>query len=64
MILIAWMIIAFSLIVTGVVILQPKWFVTLVSRKYYCIKCHIDITNSDKVRTRFNQENSIAERQV
>lgn len=58
MIFIAWMISSVSLIIWGVLITRPRWIAKLTSPKYFCTRCHIDITISEKflIKLRANEE--------
>lgn len=69
MILIAWFIAALVVALAGLVIWQPWWFKNWVDSvagepKYFCKKCHRDITVGDKIRAEFNDMNKLEDRQV
>jgi hypothetical protein len=64
MILVAWLVIAFSLISTGFVLWQPWWLVKHFQQRYYCARCHKDITETQKFQLEIDARESLEGRQV
>lgn len=64
MIFVAWFAIAITLVMLGIVIWQPQWFAKLVHTRYYCARCHKDISEVEKFRLGFEANETREERQV
>lgn len=64
MILFLWCIIAGFIVGGGLVVLQPWWIAKFITPKYYCEKCHEDITRLQRFAAEQTIRESLESRQV
>ena len=64
MIFILWITLCLLLIAAGAAILQPWWVMKLVNKKFYCERCHEDITRLQRFAAEQTIRESLEGRQV
>jgi hypothetical protein len=64
MIFIGWILISLNTIFTGLMIVQPWWLVRHFQKRFYCDRCHEDITIVQRFAAEETIRESLEERQV
>jgi hypothetical protein len=64
MILILAIVLFVSFICTGFIIIQPRWFSQLISRKYYCDYCHKELETRENFIAGFLSDEDRSSRNI
>lgn len=64
MIFIGWIFISLFIVAVGLAVVQPWWLAKFIQPKFYCEKCHEDITRLQRFAAEETIRESLESRQV